>query len=548
MAKDVNMQGSSIAAARHAAARPAAPVADRRHRAIVVALTALTFLVTFVFFTRVCPLVPCNADDWVLMAKVRSGLPEWGGFNPAKVLPETLLHFINYFAAFCVMPFVGDYVWSIVVAAAILMSGLITAYVSAFRRLLTDRMGVRYGSAAIAAAIFYLCHFVLLSHTNGGQIPFLFGTRDLTNAIHYTTPFLACAAAAFLILRRGAAPEPREGCRETRLSLWTLILLIYLGMFSNLFQNVSLAAFSGACLVVSLAQIGVTQKRKWTVRSFVRHNALHVYVLALWLLSMLFELSGNRATGALDEDDGAGFHLVETVVDVVQTLKLLNRGLLLLLVGAVVATVVVLVVRKAGADQKGAGLRALVVGILASALTLAFIILLSSVISPYTQSLLPAHYYASRSDVLVSAVWPGLALCCAAIAYLVDNWRPADLVAPIAVFLLSVSMVNGIGRYEPPVRGNIGWGVTLVAAQDMVQQVLDADQAGQTSVEVHVLAFHNDFAYNWPLSPGLGSGLADDLYTAGVTSKWMDITIVPDTAVNERLGLSDDIGGSAAAQ
>ena len=236
--------------------------------------------------------------------------------------------------------------------------------VSAFRRLLTDRMGVRYGSAAIAAAIFYLCHFVLLSHTNGGQIPFLFGTRDLTNAIHYTTPFLACAAAAFLILRRGAAPEPREGCRETRLSLWVLILLIYLGMFSNLFQNVSLAAFSGACLVVSLAQIGVTQKRKWTVRSFVRHNALHVYVLALWLLSMLFELSGNRATGALDEDDGAGFHLVETVVDVVQTLKLLNRGLLLLLVGAVVATVVVLVVRKAGADQKGAGLRALVVGIL----------------------------------------------------------------------------------------------------------------------------------------------------------------------------------------
>ncbi len=521
-------------------------------RTLYVVLGVATFLVTLIFFTRVCPLVPSDADDWGLMAKVRSGLPEWGGFNPAKVFPETSLRLVNFLAAFCVMPFVGgDYVWSLVVAAAILASAFVAGYVLSFAWVLKRVLGCGTSAIVSATALFYLSHFVLLSHTGGGTIPFLLGTRDYTCVFHYTIPYLLCATVAMTLMCRGAAPEPKDGYKETPLGLAVLMLGIYLGMFSNLFLNIVLAAFSGACLVASLAQIGARERRAWTLGSFVRHNCFHFVILALWLASLAFELSGNRASGALEGEGGSGFHLGAVLVDLHATLACLNRGTALLFL-AVLAIALVLGRRNMDNSGKSASpfnlfARLPFVSIIWWLLAAAFIVLLSSVVDPYTQTVPPIRYYASRPDVLVSAVCPLLILCCMAFAYVVEKWRLANMLSLVVVFVVAVGAVGGIGRYEQPVRGNITAGQTLVSAEDMVAQVIAADKAGKSSVEVHVLAFHNDYAYNWPLAPGLADGLAEDLYGAGVTSQRMTITIVPDTAVNARLGLPDDIGGSAVS-
>ncbi len=519
---------------------------------LFVALGVVTFLVTFIFFTRVCPLVPSDADDWGLMAKVRSGLPEWGGFNPAKVLPETSLRLVNFLAAFCVMPFVGgDYVWSLVVAAAILLSAFLTGYVLCFARVLRRLLGCGTSAIVSGTVLFYLSHFVLLSHTNGETIPFLLGTRDYTCVFHYTIPYLLCATIAMTLMCRGAALEPRNGYKETPLGLALLMLGIYLGMFSNLFLNIVLAAFSGACLVASLAQIGTKNRRAWTVGSFVRHNCVHFLVLALWLASLAFELSGNRASGALEGGERSGFHLGAVLADLHTTLACLNRGLLLLFLVVLVITPIVGRRNRDASEKKASSLNLFVrlpfVSIIWCLLATAFIVLLSSVTDPYTQTVPPIRYYASRPDVLVSAVCPALMLCCSAFAYLVEKWRLANLLSFVVIFVITVSAVAGIGRYEQSVRGNITAGQTLASAEDMIGQVITADKAGKASVEVRVLAFHNDYAYNWPLAPGLAYGLSEDLYTAGITSQRMNITIVPDTAVNARLGLPDDIGGSAAS-
>jgi hypothetical protein len=519
---------------------------------LYVVLGIATFLVTLVFFTRVCPLVPSDADDWGLMAKVRSGLPEWGGFNPAKVFPETSLRLVNFLAAYCVMPFVGgNYVWSLVAAAAILLSAFVTGYVLSFARVLRRVLGCGTSAIVSATALFYLSHFVLLSHTNGGTIPFLLGTRDYTCVFHYTIPYLLCATVAMTLMCRGAAPEPEAGYKEMPLGLALLVLGIYLGMFSNLFLNIVLAAFSGACLLASLAQIGARKRRAWTIVSFVRHNCIHFLVLGLWLVTLAFELSGSRASGALEGEEGSGFHLGAVLADLHATLACFNRGLVLLFLAVLV---IALVVGRRNRDDSGKSATSLnlfvclpFVSIIWWLLAAAFIVLLSSVTGPYTQTVPPIRYYASRPDVLVSAVCPVLMLCCAAFAYTVEKWRLANMASLVVVFVVAVSAVGGIGRYEQPVRGNITAGQTLVSAEDMVAQVVAADKAGESAVEVHVLAFHNDYAYNWPLAPGLADGLSEDLYGAGITSQRMSITIVPDTAVNARLGLPDDIGGSAAS-
>lgn len=525
-----------------------------RQLALFAVFAAIVFLVTFAFFTRVCPLVPSDADDWELMAKVRTGLPEWGGFNPAKVLPETSLHFVSYLAAFCVMPFVGDYVWSLVVAAAILLSAFVTGYVVAFAKLLKARLGLENGATVLVSTVFYLAHFVLLSHANGGTIPYLLGTRDYTGVFHYTIPYVLCATMVLVLMRRGGGMAPRAEYRESTFGLSMLVLGLYLGMCSNLFLNIVLAAFAGASLVASLAQIGVAKRVRWTVGSFIRQNALHFLVLGLWVVTLLFERSGARASGTLSGQGGPSFHIGVVLSDLAATLAYLNRSLLVLF-AAVAAVALVLVLRSprgahAGADDGVAGSAARVTFVLLFAwlLTTAFVVLLSSVMDPFTQWIPPVHYYASRPDVVVTSLFPWITLGCLAFAFVMKHVRLVSLVAPILVFVMVVSAVNGVGSYEQPVRGGISSGQTLASARDMVAQVQAADAAGQTSVDVHVLAFHNDVAYNWPLSPSLADGFSRSLYAAGITSKKMSVNIVPDTAVNARLGLPDDIGGSAATQ
>lgn len=525
---------------------PTSPVTVRgeRHRSGWPALlfAAAIFLATFVFFTRVCPLVPSDSDDWVLMAKVRSGLPEWGAFNPSKVLPETLLHLVNYVAAFLVMPFTGgDYVWSLVVAAALIVSAFVTGYLYLFHRLLCRKVGAGPSVALCVSTLFYLAHFVLLSHTSGESIPYLLGSRDFTGYFHYTIPYLMCASTAMGIALRGPGVRPQGGDARDDRTLAALVLCIYLGMCSNLYLNIVLAAFSGACLVASLAQIGAHRRHRWTVRTFVRANALHFYVLALWLLTLAFELSGQRAVGAMGSQ---GLEVGAVVADMLATLSSLSRGLALLFVVALVGAALVLLTSR---DRRYATSPAAFAFVCIGAwfLTTLFIVLLSAVMNPYTQGILPAHYYASRPDVLVGAAFPCLVLGCAALALVMKRVRLARLVSPILAFVVAVSAVNGIGRYEQPVRGGITAGSTLAAAEDMVGQIEAADQAGQASVEVRILLFQNDVAPNWPLMPGMGGEISDCLYTAGVTSKRMDVTLVPDASVNERMGLPRDIGASA---
>lgn len=511
------------------------------------------FVLTLVFFVRVCILVPSDADDWVLMAKTRTGLPEWGAFNPSKVLPETSLHLVTFVAAYLVMPFAGgDYVWSLVVAAAVIVSLFVALYVTTFARLLRHETGTGATATVCISVLFYLAHFVLLSHTQGDTIPYLLGSRDYTGYFHYTIPYLLCATVAMQIALRGPGVSPRAQTKESNLSLPLLILGIYLGMFSNLYLNIVLAAFSGACLVASLAHVGTRSAPRWTIRTFLKANALHFYVLALWVLTLLFELSGQRASGALDGADGEGgsLHVGAVLTDLLSTVRLLDRRLVLLLGVSLVAAVLIVARQRRGrgrhsGHEDGSAARTLFVVAVSFLLTSLFVILLSSVMDPYTQTIPPIRYYASRPDVFVTMAFPCLVLGCLCMGVVARNVRLVTLAMPIVVFVVAVSAVNGIGRYEEPVRGGITAGSTLASARDMVGQIEAADKAGQASVEVHILKFENDYAPNWPLMTGMGDSIAESLYEAGVTSQRMTVTLVPDADVNERLGLPRDIGASA---
>lgn len=80
------------------------------------------FLVLFIYFTQITPLLPFDADDWSTLGTMRLPIPLWGVFNPSKVLPEVIGPLVGEIAAYVVYPISKNYVDSILFTQAVLVS------------------------------------------------------------------------------------------------------------------------------------------------------------------------------------------------------------------------------------------------------------------------------------------------------------------------------------------------------------------------------------------------------------------------------------------
>ena len=55
------------------------------------------FISMFIFFTGAHPLIIYDGDDWANLSHMRHFIPMWHGFNPIKILPETLMPLVGIY-------------------------------------------------------------------------------------------------------------------------------------------------------------------------------------------------------------------------------------------------------------------------------------------------------------------------------------------------------------------------------------------------------------------------------------------------------------------
>ena len=88
----------------------------------VTIVNIILFLFLFVFFTRICPIILYDKDDWIYIGQMRIPFPQWNGWNPVKVLPEILMPICGYISAYFIYPIIGNYFFSITITSAIILS------------------------------------------------------------------------------------------------------------------------------------------------------------------------------------------------------------------------------------------------------------------------------------------------------------------------------------------------------------------------------------------------------------------------------------------
>lgn len=481
------------------------------------------FAFVFFWFTQIHPLVLFDADDWNYASYFRWALPQWGDWNPARVFPETFMPLVCGISARVLYPLTGDYLRSIMVGSAFVMAACIVGYVYSFEQLIHRLFRLAVRPALVVSSVFFLFHF-LVFHSQQASNQYMFYCWDFTCYYFYLIPSLLNAS---LVMWMSHNTQFDRFCREGDSLLKGFFLLaVYLAIFSNLPSSGILAAFAG-CRVL-LAFIEQFRKRSG-VKCFVQQNFAYIGILTAWLASAIFELSGGRA-------GDANQNVLDGLLEVVKYLshptvycgKLFMVTAFLLL--AAMAGILLMRKKKEAEDVRMLSftLEIFVCGLA----LLVYMLLLIAKVSPA---------FVSRSEYLFGLFFYVIVIVSAAFAYIVKRY-PGTLVAvPFALCVIISSMNTPWLTYKESNMGNTDAAICKRIGDDLVEQMIQADQNGATSVNLHVPVTDNPD--NWPHFAGkYGIAIANSLFEHGIIGREIEVTIIPDEAMNEKYSVSHNYG------
>ena len=247
-------------------------------------LFAFIFMIILCFYLFKQKLYLFDTDDWINISNNRSFLPKWGGFNPAKVLPETLLPIVTYIGHFLIYPFKHDLVISSHITYSIFFSVLITANVICFVKVAE----VSNFFIKVLLSLFVVFVLATFCYQNENNKDFLLSNVSVTTIFHYNIPVLLNCLAVFYLISIRDSFTLKQSKKKTTIQA----LAFYYVIFSNLYANVILVSYSCSILFQFIFKRFLLKNNR-SMTSIVPH----MYCALLWLISAIFEYNGGRAKG-----------------------------------------------------------------------------------------------------------------------------------------------------------------------------------------------------------------------------------------------------------
>lgn len=481
-------------------------------------LIAFVFVFTFVWFSSVHPLVVYDGDDWTYIGYVRRALPLWKAWNPARVFPEVFMPLCGSIAAYIVYPICGDYLFSITLVSAFALSVFVTLYVHAFCLMLKRLFNLNALTVAFLSGLFFVMHF-LLFRSGEQDNPYMFKCLDLACEYFYIIPLLLNCT---LVMHMMSNPNFGTGQKSVDLR-GVLYVVLYLAVFSNLVASGILAVYSGSCLLVTLRK-SVTHLK--TFFEYLRKTGgMHITILALWLISAVFELNGGRAENV---GDNAQLHSLKTTFSALTSVgRSVNSGTLFVIICVLILALVCLMTKSNDLPSNAT--------ILIYSIEILVISLMA--ISFYTVLLCVAvnHEYAYRLDYTYGIVFFALMLFFFAFSFLILRIPRFAAFLPV-LMIIFVCDVNSTGNtFQENNISKMPYEICREVSQDVLNQVVQADLEGKKELTLHVPLYSTDD--NWPYTRFVGFWIAETLIEHGIIKEWIDVTVCPDIQKNIEFGL-----------
>ena len=473
----------------------------------------LIFAAMFVFFSQVHPIVLFSGDDWNVISDARVALPKWHGWNPTKVLPETLFPICGYVAAYVVAPIIGDYLTAFTICAAVTVSIFIAAYVMLFVMFAQKVLRLDKLSANFFGVMFLLMHFAIFLQHNAQDNLYLFHTIDANCHFNYVLPNLLNAALVMFIIRVDVTKKFFD--RVTPQSL-ALFFALYLAIFSNVLSSCVLAIFIGVELLTRITP------QNFKLRKFFADNQSLFVVIIFWLISLLFEANGGRAKSTSLEENFLSL-VIDTAKILIQSL-LFDSHALALIIFAALTTILIFVRRNDSSTREI--LCVLKKFWLCLPIWTLYIILLVARIKPD---------YALRTDIQFGFFFYVFVIFFAALSFWFRKFPRAMFILPILTFALFTWIFSGKRTLCPSTFNHVPEKICIEIDRQMIDKIIDADRAGLSEVVVTVPI--SDDVDNYPHPIYMGESISRTLHAHGLISRRIKVKILPDATLNERFNL-----------
>lgn len=465
------------------------------------------FLILFHIFSVTGAFYPWNSDDWMYLAEPRSMIPQWGIWNPARVLPEVFLPILGLVAAYVVTPLVGNYIeavqLTVSVTAALCICGLCAAVGHLLRVIFA-----RSFSLALSGMLLFMALSLFLLKSGKDANFYLFHSYSLCTFGFYVIPNIlnSFLVLGFLAAQIGVFPR----CRNTWGSKGLLLLVIYLAQFSMTFGALISSVCAGVLLLLRIAsspEPGIWRKIRTWLQNLKPLDVALLFCICCFIIAVLMDMSGGRygeikhpslnLRGAL----GSFYHFAGRL----RTLFLL---LAIAFCGGALCTALLRLRSNDPEERTSARTLCILWGILAgsSLLYLCITIFISAMSFTYLtrdiQSIYGFFFY-----VLL------LTVICA--SYLLRAFPALWLGVPFLLCFLCVE----IGRSDRP------WIVTVSNKQKaMINAWIDeaqkADREGRTDITITVGP-----KKRWPHPDWFGERLSKTLFAHGLTSRRLNIRL-----------------------
>ena len=470
---------------------------DSLYRSIFYVFTGVFLLV---FYTRCYPLILASPDDWRYINYWRDfAFATLGrGWNPGRVLPESLMPIGGNLGVYVIGPLVHDsigFIREIAIGVSIPVIIAIVFYLYSFGRLLRKRLNVGIRTELFLTLVFFLFHFWIFRSAQSHNT-YLFDGLSPNLYYFYVIPVLLNFSACFIWVSIGDGESLKKLAPAPKSAFW---VMIYFSVFSNLFTSVVIAVFAGLRCLITLIWHREDSFKKTLYA--VRYEAV---ILLMWLYSMAAEAMGGNAAHVTASAEALSFaqKIRNVITDSFELLLKVNKYFALLCA----VLIVVLIIRMISNTK----LRNDVLFITAHAATVyIYQILLGCVVGPE---------YISRAMVSATFLIDLLILDILAINEIISIKREAVLLAPLFVIVV-ISMIN---TREPVFNASASEVIPLERLDGYyVDTVVEADRNGLDTVTISAPKWY-------PYLPDDPDGLystyiSSTLYKYGLTSRKMTI-------------------------
>lgn len=482
-------------------------------RSIKWILFTFVFAVVAVFFTVIHPVTIISGDEWINLSSGRPAYPQWGGFNPIKVVPELSFPIFGNIASSIVMPLGFTFLEAIAYLTAVLVALLVAAFLHQFYQLMRQTVGLSTYISAVLVIFYLLCLFGLFRTLNNNNSPYLLWEQNLTCYYHYILPALINGTLALYILRKSC--DLKSILNDKPIFSGFLIFAIYLCVFSNIFASVLLAAMCGVMLMLNL--IGNRFKFVETIKSY----PFHCITLAMWVVSALFEMNGGRADRmAKDHLDISG-----TINAFYSLLKLTDRTFFVVLAVGLVGGAAFLLSKKSDEDSERKRYVFWTCVIAGAFTTIALVLVCAKA----------SANYATRPVAMWGAFMYMIVAASIGIGYIASRFKGVSYIAPIVLLCLFNKTTDQTHSLRESHNANVPFSVANAIGQDMINQVVSAVGANQRTMILHVPKAGGEG--NWPFPVTRGKAISETLKSNGLIPRNIEIKIQPDREMNAKYGM-----------